>query len=101
MFIDSEIVREVRQSRGWTQQQLAEVADLSLRTIQRVENQSVGSHETVASLCAVLHVDREQLLQPEKRHSQGSGLRVLVIPAAATLGAIIGSGLTLLFMQMG
>lgn len=47
MDVSSEKVREARLARGWTQQQLAEIANLSLRTVQRVENQSVGSQETV------------------------------------------------------
>ena len=52
MDISSEKVREARMARGWTQQQLAEIANLSLRTVQRVETQSVASNETVSALSA-------------------------------------------------
>ena len=70
MDVSSEKVREARLARGWTQQQLAEIANLSLRTVQRVENQSVGSQETVSALSAVLEIPRTELMtlspnQPE------------------------------------
>jgi len=52
--ISAEIVRQERQRRGWTQQHLAEIADLSLRTVQRVENEGLASNESVSALCAAL-----------------------------------------------
>lgn len=71
MEIDRQLVRRSRQDRGWTQQQLAEIANLSLRTVQRVENQGVGSHETVSALIAVLEVQRDQLLAQARAAAQG------------------------------
>ena len=49
-------------ARGWTQQQLAEIANFSLRTVQRVETQSVASNETVSALSAVLEIPRTELM---------------------------------------
>lgn len=63
MEISSECVRQARLKRGWTQQQLAEIADLSLRTVQRVENQSVASNETVSALSAVLEIPQGATFQ--------------------------------------
>ena len=51
--------------KGWTQQQLADVTSLSLRTIQRIENQGVASNETVNALCAVFAVERSEILTTE------------------------------------
>lgn len=62
MLIDPQIVKNSRSARGWTQQQLAEIAGLSLRTIQRMENQGQASHESCNALCAVLELHRQQLL---------------------------------------
>ena len=62
MLIDPQIVKNSRSARGWTQQQLAEIAGLSLRTIQRMENQGQASHESCNALCAVVELHREQLL---------------------------------------
>ncbi len=37
MKINKEILRREREQRAWTQSHLAEVADLSMRTVQRIE----------------------------------------------------------------
>ena len=101
MEVSSEKVREARMARGWTQQQLAEIADLSLRTVQRVENQSVASHETVSALSAVLEIPRSELLalnpnRPEHAAAERHMGRLLT--ATALLGAALGSGITLFLM---
>ncbi len=62
-------VKDLRQSKGWTQQQLADVASLSLRTVQRIENQGVASNESVNALCAVFEVKRVDILTPEESES--------------------------------
>lgn len=104
MEISSDRVRQERQRRGWTQQQLAEIADLSLRTVQRVENQSAASNETISSLCAVLEVPREELLRqqdvnaPEYRNA-ARRMRLLLSVAVAG-GAVLGSGGMLLLSHL-
>ena len=103
MDVSSETVRRARLQRGWTQQQLAEVADLSLRTVQRVENQSVASNETVSALCAVLEIERRQLLtrDPSRPEHQAAERRMrLLLPAAAVVGAMLGSGGTVFVMRL-
>ncbi len=58
------IVRKLRLQKGWSQEQLAEMADLSVRTVQRAERgQSIGM-ESLKSLAAVFEVDLSQLHQP-------------------------------------
>ena len=101
MDVSSEKVREARMARGWTQQQLAEIANLSLRTVQRVENQSVGSQETVSALSAVLEIPRTELMtlspnQPEHAAAERGMGRLLA--ATALLGAALGSGITVFLM---
>ena len=103
MDVSSEKVRQARLARGWTQQQLAEVADLSLRTVQRVENQSVASNETVSSLCAVLEIERSELLtnDPTRPEHQAALKRMrLLLPIAGIIGAAMGSGATILLMRL-
>ncbi|MGY6587024.1 MAG: helix-turn-helix domain-containing protein [Wenzhouxiangella sp.] len=56
MSINAENVRSLREARGWSQEHLAEVAGLSLRTIQRVEAEGRGSRETKLSLAAAFDV---------------------------------------------
>ena len=56
MLIDKDIVKNARQQRGWTQQQFADICDLNIRTIQRVEKTGVASMETSKALASVLEV---------------------------------------------
>jgi len=51
------LIQKLRLKRGWSQQQLAEAAGLSVRTIQRIENGHPASTETLKSLAAVFEVD--------------------------------------------
>jgi transcriptional regulator with XRE-family HTH domain len=50
MKIDAATVRRLRESRAWSQEQLAAVAGVSVRTIQRVEADGSGSCETCMGL---------------------------------------------------
>jgi XRE family transcriptional regulator, regulator of sulfur utilization len=52
------IVRKLRLQRGWTQEHLAELTGLSVRSIQRLERGQPGSLESVNALAAVFEVDR-------------------------------------------
>ena len=51
------IVRKLRSKYGWSQEQLAELCGLNVRTIQRVENGNKASLETLKSLASVFEVD--------------------------------------------
>jgi len=64
------IVRKLRLQRGWSQEQLAEMSDLSVRTIQRAERgQSIGS-ESLKSLAAVFEVQISDLKQEKTMTAQ-------------------------------
>lgn len=55
------IVRKLRLEKGWSQETLAEVSELSVRTIQRIERGGQASLETLNALAAVLDVDVKTL----------------------------------------
>ena len=55
------IVRKLRLQRGWTQEQLAEMAGLSVRSIQRMERGQNCSIESLKCLAAVFEVDLSAL----------------------------------------
>lgn len=59
------IVRKLRLQRGWSQERLAELAGVSVRTIQRLERGGGMSLETVSALAAVFEVDRSTLTPGE------------------------------------
>jgi len=52
MKVNSETVRKWREQRAWSQEHLAEVTGLSLRTIQRVEAEGKASNETRMALAS-------------------------------------------------
>ena len=89
MQLDSNRIRIERERRAWSQEHLAEVAGLSLRTIQRVETSGSASFETAKSLAAVLELEVSVLQTPAEALQQGTprhrrivwGLRYLGVSA--------------------
>lgn len=63
------IVRKLRLKNGWSQSQLAEMAGVTTRTIQRIEQGQRSSMETCKALASVFEVDLS-LLQPEDEQMQ-------------------------------
>lgn len=61
MKVSSDVVRRLRNERGWSQEQLSVAAGLSLRTIQRVEGEGVASRETRVCLAATFDIDLGEL----------------------------------------
>jgi predicted transcriptional regulator len=55
MKIDSALVRKLREERAWSQEHLASVSGVSLRTIQRVEAEGTASLETRMALAAAFN----------------------------------------------
>jgi len=51
------IIRKLRLQRGWSQDQLAELTGLSVRTVQRLERGNTPSLESARALAAVFEVD--------------------------------------------
>jgi len=51
------LVQKLRLQRGWSQQQLAELSGLNIRTIQRIEKGQEPSVESLKSLAAVFNVE--------------------------------------------
>jgi transcriptional regulator with XRE-family HTH domain len=61
MKINGTKVRELRETRAWSQEQLASAAGLSVRTVQRAESESTASRETRVCLAAALGIDHGDL----------------------------------------
>jgi transcriptional regulator with XRE-family HTH domain len=63
MEIDGKRISEVRKLKGLTQEKLAELANVNLRTIQRIENTNSEPHaNTLNSICDVLEIKIEDIL---------------------------------------
>ena len=57
------IIKRLRMKSNWSQEQLAQLSGLSLRTIQRVEAGSKASLETLKSLASVFEVELSTLTE--------------------------------------
>lgn len=57
------IVKKLRDKKGWSQEHLAVISGLSLRTIQRVEAGNSASVETLKSLASVFELDISKLTE--------------------------------------
>jgi transcriptional regulator with XRE-family HTH domain len=58
------VIQKLRLQRGWSQQQLADLSGLSVRTVQRIEQGQVASTESLKSLAAVFEIDFSTLQEP-------------------------------------
>lgn len=63
MKINKETLRREREQRAWTQSHLAEVADLSMRTVQRIERTGDASMESASALASALNLELAVLME--------------------------------------
>jgi transcriptional regulator with XRE-family HTH domain len=63
---DANKIKRWREERHWSQEHLAELAGLGVRTIQRIENGEPASRETLTALAAAFNVEAMALcIDPE------------------------------------
>lgn len=74
MQINSNRLRGLRAGRQWSQEQLASLSGLNLRTIQRLEAGARVSTESLRALAAVFEVPAETLLAACTRRLRDAGL---------------------------
>jgi len=59
--VNSEKIKQLRIARSWSQEKLSLASGLSLRTIQRIENEGVCSLDSRQAIAATLQVDSSDL----------------------------------------
>lgn len=94
MLIDAGKVKFLRLENGWTQDQLAEMCAVSVRTVQRIEKTGIASLDTTNALAAVFRTERKTILaQGGVRPAQTEvSLKHAILIAATTLLVGIGIG---------
>ena len=90
MKAKSSLIRKYRTKRMWSQEQLATVCGLGLRTIQRIESRGSVSLETIKALAAVFEVDADTLVWKDGdyqvyKHKQWSFVIFAIAPLIASL----------------
>jgi HTH-type transcriptional regulator, competence development regulator len=68
--------REYRLARAWSQEQLAEMAGLSTRTVQRIENGDRPGLETLSALASVFGVSVSELTGSDKNIDEALDRRI-------------------------
>ncbi|CAK9885908.1 MAG: hypothetical protein XXXJIFNMEKO3_02325 [Candidatus Erwinia impunctatus] len=68
--MENNSIKMHRLSRAWSQEQLAEISALSVRTIQRIENGEKASLETLGALAASFDVNVSELIDTEQGTTQ-------------------------------
>lgn len=106
MKAKSSRIRKLRTERLWSQDQLAEVSGLGLRTIQRLESRGSGSNETIKALAAVFEVDPSSLVWRDGefqcyKHRQWGLVTLAVTPLLATGFLALGELLPIPAFAMG
>ena len=87
-LIDIDQIHSLRKQRAWSQEQLATISNLSLRTVQRIEKTGRCSLESKRALAAAFEIDATDLdfdydrLTRRDKNAQGVKL--------GTLGAVAG-----------
>lgn len=94
MKINSNIIFELRKSKVWSQQHLSDVSNLSLRTIQRVENNGTASNETIQSLASAFDVNVADLLVTDEPSANKSKVNWRKKGILATFGVTLLSCIT-------
>ncbi len=70
--INANKIKQLRESKCWSQQQLSELTGLSLRTVQRIEAKSVASQESIKCLAAVFEISVNELFDADALTSTSS-----------------------------
>ena len=68
MRLNPHLIKQLREQQAWSQNHLAEVSGLSLRTVQRIEKTGVCAYESARSLAAVFATS-VQALEPQSNES--------------------------------
>ncbi len=69
MRVDAKLILKLRTERGWSQEELATVSGLNMRTIQRIENTAVASLQSKRALASALDLRIQDLDDKELRMS--------------------------------
>ncbi len=59
--LDAAKLRRLREDRHWSQEHLAELAGVGVRTVQRIENGEKASNESLMALAAAFNIDASDL----------------------------------------
>jgi DNA-binding XRE family transcriptional regulator len=92
MKIDSSYIKAQRARRAWSQEHLAEVTGLGLRTIQRIEKTGAASYESARSLAAVFEIDVAELRVADPVVVEPRRVNISLRQLLGVVGALVTGG---------
>ena len=92
MKIDSAYIKAQRARRAWSQEHLAEVTGLGLRTIQRIEKTGAASYESARSLAAVFQIDVAELRVAPAVVVESKRVNLSMRQVLGVVGALVTGG---------
>lgn len=102
MLIDPKKLRAIRRTNGWTQEDLAQMMDVNVRSVQRGEATGRMSSDAISALCAVIGKDRSEMLVPEPEEAPPmsrvprQSIRLAIIALVFAIGIMTGLGVAAL-----
>jgi len=94
--IDKNWIRQQREQRAWSQEHLAQVSGLGLRTIQRIESSGSGSAESALALASVFDASVQEFASTPQPMQKSYRFRRL-----AAVGLLLVGGVTGLLVARG
>lgn len=94
-------IRQLRLEKGWSQEQLATIACLSTRTVQRIENGEQASLDTLTAIAAALGLqvsDLSQAAQPDNDNQSEQAIRRQVEAESKLLSMAVRFAIVGLFL---
>lgn len=79
MKINSKKIRELRMNKSWSQETLAERSSLSVRTVQRIENGSNASNESLKLIANALDIDFDTIVYISEDNEDNFWMSILSI----------------------
>ncbi|WP_133405291.1 helix-turn-helix domain-containing protein [Parashewanella tropica] len=101
MDVNAKTIKQYRLVKGWTQQHLAEICGVSLRTIQRVERYGTASNDTAMGIASAFETDISQIInlastKEERPKSNNKLQHYWLVVVSLLIGMMLGAGLTLI-----
>lgn len=91
VIINPRTVRHLRELRAWTQEQLAEIAKIGLRTVQRIEKGESVSFASLKAVAEALGVDLETLRTDPRPAKEDQTLLPRVTSGNELLSIVVGA----------
>lgn len=90
MKINRDVLIQARSARAWSQQQLADVSGISLRTIQRIEKSGVASNDSLQGLCAAFNKEPTYFLVHTEQVTKQKGMVKMVLGSVVAALLVLG-----------